>query len=66
MFIKLTDLDGKKVFINVSRIMFIVTYSTSGHIEASIVYMYADAYMKVSESPDMIMKLIERSKNDNT
>ena len=63
MFIKLTDLDGEKVFINVSRIMFIVPYSTRGYTEASTVYMNSDAYMKVSESPDMILKLIERSEN---
>lgn len=63
MFIKLTDLNGESIFINADKIMWFVPYSTKGHTEASIVFMSADACVKVSESPDMIVKLIERSEN---
>ena len=63
MFIKLTDLEGKSIFINANRIMWITPYSTRGHIEASVIYMGADAWVKVSENPDMIAKQIERSEN---
>ena len=63
MFIKLTDLDGRSFYINVDQIMWITPYSTRGDIEASIVDMGREDYVKVIESPDMIMKIIERSEN---
>ena len=66
MFIKLTDLEGKSIFINADKIMWITPYSTKGYAEASIVDMGADAYVRVSESPDVIVKLIERRKNGKT
>lgn len=64
MFIKLTGIEGNDIFINVDKIMLIIPFSTRGHIEASIVDMGAGDYTRVSESPDMIMKIIERSKNE--
>ena len=63
MFIKLTDLEGKSIFINADQIMWITPYSARGYIEASIIDMGREAYVKVSESPEMIVKLIERSEN---
>lgn len=63
MFIKLTSISGEMIWVNADRIMWIVPYSTKEHKEASIIDMSAEAYTKVRESPDMIVKLIERSGN---
>lgn len=63
MFIKVTDIEGKTAYVNADKIMWIVPYSTKGYIDASIIDM-GEAHIKVSESPDMIMKLIERKSNE--
>lgn len=63
MYIKLTDMEGKTIYINADKIMWIALYNTRGYTDASIVYMGEENYVKVSESPDMIVKLIERSEN---
>ena len=63
MFIELTDLAGKKIYVNTDKIMWIAPNSERGYIESSFIAISDEAWVKASESPDMIMKLIERSKN---
>ncbi len=62
MIIKLTGIEGGTILVNTERIKFVVPYSTRGHIDASIVDFDEDN-IRVSESPEMILKLIERSEN---
>ena len=63
MFIKVTDIDGGTAYVNVDRIECIEPYRVKGHSDASIIHFGETAYIKTSESPDMIMKLIERNEN---
>jgi hypothetical protein len=63
MIIKLTGIESGTILVNTERIKFVVPYSTRGHIDASIVDFGEDSYIRVSESPEMILKLIERSEN---
>lgn len=61
MFIKVTGLDGKTAYINADRINCIEPHSQRGYIDASRISFANGDYVITSESPDMIMKLIERS-----
>lgn len=63
MIIKLTGIEGGTVLVNTEKIKFVVPYSTRGYIDASIVDFGEDSHIRVSESPEMIVKLIERSEN---
>ena len=63
MFIKVTGINGEKFIINTKRIMCIEPYSTRGYIDASIIVFDESNIIKVSESAEMIWKLIERSEN---
>jgi hypothetical protein len=63
MIIKLTGIEGGTILVNTEIIKFVVPYSTRGHIDASIVDFGEDSHIRVSESPEMILKLIERSEN---
>jgi hypothetical protein len=63
MFIKVTDREGETVHINADRIMWIVPYRTKGHTTGSIIDMGSECYIKVCESPDKIVKLIENPEN---
>lgn len=64
MFIKVTNFDGKTAYINTDRIHCIESHSQRGYMDASRISFANGDYVLTSESPDMIMKLIERSKNE--
>jgi uncharacterized protein YlzI (FlbEa/FlbD family) len=62
-YIKVKGLNGKGYVINAERIMCIESHSERGYIDASVIVFNENSFIKVSESPDMILKLIERSEN---